>query len=133
MLIKKPADIRYSEITPKNVYLNRRNFIAAAGAVGIGLAATKLIPDMLSPETNALGGTKLQFSKSPMSTTGEELTPYKDVTSYNNFYEFGTSKDEPAIEAKNFKTSPWMVSIEGLVKKPQKLDVASIMKLSPLE
>ncbi|MCU1285505.1 MAG: Sulfite oxidase-like enzyme [Acidobacteriales bacterium] len=133
MLIKKPEDFKYSEITPKNVYLNRRNFIAAAGMVGVGLAATKLIPDMLSPETNALGGTKLQFTKSDLSTKGEELTPYKDITSYNNFYEFGTHKDEPAIEAKNFKTSPWTVSIEGLVKKPQKLDLASIMKVSPLE
>src|SRR3954464_1711096 len=119
MLIKKPEDIKYSEVTPKNVYLNRRNFIAAAGVTGIGLAAAKLIPEIFNPETIAQGGAKLQATKSNLSTT-EEITPYKDVTTYNNFYEFGTSKDEPAIEAKNFKTSPWTVSIGGLVKKPQK-------------
>jgi sulfoxide reductase catalytic subunit YedY len=133
MLIKKPEDIRYSEITPKNSYLNRRTFLAAAGVAGLGVAATKLIPEMMNPSSTALGGSKLQFSKSDLSTHGEELSPYKDITTYNNFYEFGTSKGDPAIEAKDFKTSPWTVSIEGLVKKPQKLDVAGVMKLSPLE
>ena len=68
-----------------------------------------------------------------MSTHGEALTPLKDVTSYNNFYEFGTDKGDPAQNARNFKSYPWTVSIEGLVKKPQKMDVAGIMKLSALE
>jgi sulfoxide reductase catalytic subunit YedY len=133
MLIKKPADIHYSEITPKKAYLDRRTFLAAAGAVGVGLAGSRLIPEMLNPEVTALAGSKLEFKKSELSTHGEELTPYKDITTYNNFYEFGTSKGDPAIEAKDFKTSPWTVSIDGLVKKPQKLDIASIIKLSPLE
>ncbi|MCU1284028.1 MAG: Sulfite oxidase-like enzyme [Acidobacteriales bacterium] len=133
MLIKKSADIKYSEITPKNVYLNRRDFIATAGVAGIGLAAAKLVPEMLSPELTAFGGNKLQFNKSDLSTMDEEITPFKDVTSYNNFYEFGTKKDEPAAKAKDFQTSPWTVSIGGNVKHPQKLDIASLMKLSPLE
>jgi sulfoxide reductase catalytic subunit YedY len=133
MLIKKPEEIRYSEITPKNTFLNRRTFLATAGVAGLGLAATKLIPEMMDPTEVAQGGSKLQFTKSDLSTHGEELTPLKDISSYNNFYEFGTSKGDPAIEAKNFKTSPWTVSIEGLVKKPQKMDTAGIMKVSPLE
>src|SRR4051794_31042935 len=131
MLIKKPEEIRYSEATPKKDYLNRRTFIASAGAVGLGLAATRLLPEMLNPSTTAMGGSKLQYGKSDLSTHGEDLTPYKDITSYNNFYEFGTGKGDPAIEAKNFKITPWTVSIEGLVKKPQKLDIESVMKLSP--
>src|SRR5207245_10896252 len=125
--------IPYSEVTPKNAYMNRRTFLAAAGVAGTGLAAAKLIPEMLNPAMTTLAGTKLEFKKSDLSTHGEELTPLKDITTYNHFYEFGTSKGDPAIESKDFKTSPWTVSIEGLVKKPQKLDVASILKLSPLE
>jgi methionine sulfoxide reductase catalytic subunit len=131
MLIKKPADIPYSEITPKDSYLNRRAFMAAAGAIGLGLAAGR-IPDLLDPPT-VHGGAKLQFKKSGLSTPGEALTPLKDVTSYNNFYEFGTNKDDPARNAGTLRPSPWQVVIDGLVKKPQKLDLDSVMKLAPLE
>ncbi|MEO5936466.1 MAG: protein-methionine-sulfoxide reductase catalytic subunit MsrP [Terriglobales bacterium] len=133
MLIKKPADIPYSEVTPQGLYLNRRTFMAAAGVAGLGLAAGQLLPAMMDPELVAEAGAKLQFKKSDLSTHGEALTPLKDVTTYNNFYEFGTSKDEPAKNAGSLRTSPWSVVIDGQVKKPQKLDIDSIMKLSPLE
>ncbi len=132
MLIKKPADIPYSEVTPKGLYLNRRTFMAAAGVAGLGLAATQFLPDMMDPQLVAEAG-KLQFKKSDLSTHGEALTPLKDVTTYNNFYEFGTSKDDPAKNAGSLRPSPWTVVIDGLVKKPQKLNVESIIKLSPLE
>jgi sulfoxide reductase catalytic subunit YedY len=75
----------------------------------------------------------LNFKKSDLSTHGEKLTPLKDVTTYNNFYEFGTDKGDPAINAKNYKTDGWHVSIEGLVKKPQKFDLAALEKIAPLE
>lgn len=133
MLIKKPADIRYSEVTPQDLYLNRRSFISAAGAAGIGLAATQILPGLANPELVAYAGSKLEFRKSNLSTTGEKLTPFKDVTTYNNFYEFGTSKDEPAKNAGSLRTSPWTVMVDGHVKKPQRLDIDAIMKLSPLE
>ncbi|HUQ49642.1 MAG TPA: protein-methionine-sulfoxide reductase catalytic subunit MsrP [Terriglobales bacterium] len=133
MLIKKPADIPYSEVTPKDHYLNRRKFIAAAGATGAALVAANYLGDAISPSLIAEAGSKLQFKKSDLSTHGEALTPLKDVTSYNNFYEFGTNKEDPAKNAGSLKTSPWTVVIDGLVKKPQKLDLAAIMKLSPLE
>jgi methionine sulfoxide reductase catalytic subunit len=132
MVIKKKGEVPYSEITPKSAYLNRRNFMAAAGMTGVALSAGNLVSEMLNPEV-ALAGTKLEYKKSDLSTHGEDLTPLKDVTSYNNFYEFGTDKGDPQQNAKNFKTYPWTVSIEGLVKNPQKMDVASIMKLSALE
>jgi sulfoxide reductase catalytic subunit YedY len=129
MLIKKSSDTPYSEITKKSDYLDRRSFLAAAGIAGAGLAAAKLVPKMLSPQV-AYAGTKLDYKKSDLSTHGEELTRLKDTSTYNNFYEFGTDKGDPAEEATKFRTSPWTVSIEGLCNKPQKLDVAGITKLS---
>ena len=121
MLIRKPGDIPYSEVTPKAVYLNRRAFLAG-------------VPGALLTARPARAGTKLpNLVKSALSTTGEKTTPYNDVTSYNNYYEFGTQKDQPAVLAKNFKTSPWTVSVEGDVAKPRKFSMDEIMKLAPLE
>jgi sulfoxide reductase catalytic subunit YedY len=109
--------LRYSDVTPKSLYLNRRRFLAAALASPFAAqAATKLAG----------------VTPSPLSTT-EKPTPYQYVTGYNNFYEFGTGKEEPVKLAKNFKTSPWTVSIEGEVAKPKTLDLDAIMKLAPLE
>ena len=109
MLIKKSGEIPYSEVTPKSVYLNRRDFMKAAGGVGVVLAAGRAVagPD------SALAGTKLQYTKSDLSTQGETLTPLKDITTYNNFYEFGTEKEDPHQNAKDFRTHPWKISIEG--------------------
>jgi len=132
MLIKKSGPIPYSETTKKADYFNRRSFIAAAGIAGAGLAAGKLIPGLISPEL-VHAGTKLDYKKSDLSTHGEELTPLKDISSYNNFYEFGTDKGDPANEAKNFRTDPWTVSIEGDCNKKLKLDIAGITKLAGLE
>jgi methionine sulfoxide reductase catalytic subunit len=132
MLIKTQSEVSYSEITPKASYLNRRNFLVSAGMAGAALSVGKLISGMSSP-LSAHAGTKLDFKKSDLSTHGEDLTPLKDITTYNNFYEFGTEKSDPYQNATKFKTFPWTVSVEGLVAKPQKFDVASIMKLAPLE
>ena len=127
MLIKKPADIRYSEITPKSLYLNRRSFLAGIPAAFLGAR------ELLSPSRRALAGTKLpDLTKSPLSTN-ETPNSYNDVTHYNNYYEFGTSKNEPAEYAKNFKTSPWTVSVEGECAKPRKFSIEDLMHLAPLE
>jgi sulfoxide reductase catalytic subunit YedY len=126
MLIKKPSDLKYSDVTPKAVYTNRREFLASLG-IGAGLGSALLTTGA------AQAGTKLEVaSKSPFSTT-EKINSYEDVSTYNNFYEFGTQKNEPSEYAKNYRTSPWTVSIEGLVEKPQKIDLASLMKMAPLE
>jgi sulfoxide reductase catalytic subunit YedY len=127
MLIKKPDDLRYSDITPKAHYLNRRNFLA--GVPAAVLAGSEL----LSPSRRALALTKLSATKGQLSTTGEKVNPVEDVTHYNNYYEFGTGKEEPAERAKNFKYSPWNVSIEGEVAKPRKFTIEEIMKVAPLE
>ena len=127
MLIQNSADIRYSEITPKSIYLNRRKFLA--GIPAAFLAGREL----LSPSGRALAGTKLpNLAKSPFSTT-EKQNSYNDVTHYNNFYEFGVPKDQPARNAAKFKTYPWTVSIEGAVEKPRKLSIDEILNLAPLE
>ena len=130
MLIRKPADIRYSEVTPKALYLNRRNFLAAVGIPAAFLGARELLSP--SKRVEAAGDKLPNLAKSPFSTSEKENT-YNDVTHYNNFYEFGTGKDEPAGYAKNFKTNPWTLSVEGEVAKPRKYSLDDIMKIAPLE
>jgi methionine sulfoxide reductase catalytic subunit len=112
--------LKYSSVTPKSLYLSRCQFLAGA-AVALGFASGL-----------AFANSKLTAVKSPFSTT-ERPTPYQDVISYNNFYEFGTGKGDPVRDAKNFRTTPWSISIEGTVAKPQVLDVDTILKLAPLE
>jgi len=121
MLIKKGGGIPYSEITPKATYLDRRRFLA-------GIPAAFLAARGLSAAGSKLAGVR----KSPLSTTEKENS-YEDVTHYNNFYEFGTQKDEPAKNAQKFQTSPLSVSVEGLVEKPRKFSMDEILKVAPLE
>jgi sulfoxide reductase catalytic subunit YedY len=138
MLIKRkrPGDIPYSEITSEKFYLKRREFLAAAAAAGAlaGVpaaarsAAAWLCPESVLAATANLG----KLAKSPYSTT-EAQTPYKLVTSYNNFYEFGDRKEQPATTSTNFKTSPWSVSVDGEVAKPRTFTMDEILKLAPLE
>ena len=129
MLIKKSPDLRYSDVTPKSLYLNRRKFLA--GVPAAFLAGNEL----LSPSRRALAATtKLQTVKSSLTTTGEKINDKQDVTTYNNYYEFGTGKDEPSqLAPPRLKTSPWTVSIEGDCAKPRKISIEEIMKLAPLE
>ncbi len=122
MIIRKPADLRYSDVTPKDVYLNRRRFLAV-GSAALGALAIPF---------GASAGTKLTGVKSPLSTD-ETVTPLDGVTHYNNYYEFGTAKDQPAEMAKNFRTTPWTVTIDGEVGKPKTLDLDAVMKIAPLE
>jgi len=133
MLIKNSSNIPSSEITSKSVYLNRRRFIAGAAVAGASVVAGLGLREVEAPSVVADANTKIDgLLKSPPRTT-EKQTPYKDVTNYNNFYEFSTDKYEPAELAKNFKTRPWTVTIDGLVNKKQQLDVDSIMKMAAPE
>jgi sulfoxide reductase catalytic subunit YedY len=119
MLIRGGAGIRPSEITPRSIYVSRRRFFAGISgliAAGRGLANTRLSGSIHSPYS-----------------TSEPQTPYKDVTHYNNFYEFGTDKAQPAELAKNYRTRPWTLAIEGAVNKPKVYDIDAILKFAPLE
>src|SRR6185436_9182332 len=102
MLIRKPDDIISSEVTPESVYINRRQFMTAAGGAAAAVAATGSLRQLLA-------GARAQ---------DEKPSSYEDITTYNNFYEFGTDKDDPAQNATRFRTRPWTVQVGGLVKKP---------------
>jgi sulfoxide reductase catalytic subunit YedY len=133
MLIKKAEDIRSSEITPKSLYMNRRKFLAGAAIAGAAAVTGLGVREFVAPYTSALAGSKIDgIKKSPLSTT-ETITPYKDVTNYNNYYEFSTEKDGPAQLAKKFRVRPWKVKIDGLVDKKQELDIDAILKFAPPE
>lgn len=133
MLIKKSSDIPSSELTSKSLYLNRRQLIAGAAAAGAVAVAGFSLRELGTPSLVATANAKIDgLQKSPFSTT-EKQTPYKDVTNYNNFYEFSTDKYEPAGLAKDFKTRPWTVTVDGLVKKKQQLDVDAIIKMAAPE
>lgn len=136
MLIKKGSDIKWSEVTPQGLYLNRRKFVAGmtvAGAATVsGLGLRRLaFPALVSADSNPAAQIS-GLQKSPFSTN-EAITPFKDVSNYNNYYEFSTDKYEPASLAKNFRTRPWKVTIDGLVKKKQVLAVDEIIKMAPPE
>jgi len=133
MLIRKAPDLTYADITPKSIYLDRRKFLQAMGIVGATAAVGNGLFDLAFPSQSALAATQFTgLVKSPFSTTEKQNT-LKDVSSYNNFYEFGTDKGDPAKNAQNFKTSPWTVSVEGDVKTPRKFTMDEILKLAPLE
>ncbi len=117
MLIRRPSDIASSEITPEGVYLNRRDFMVTAAAG----AAAALIPGSLA--ARGMGAQDRQ----------DVATPFEDVTGYNNFYEFGTNKEDPAQHAGSLKTRPWSVAIEGHVKKPATYQLEEFVKPYKLE
>src|SRR5579859_1588199 len=133
MLIRKATDLICADVTPKQVYLDRRKFLQAMGIVGATTLAGKRLFELGMPSHTALAATKFSdVIKSPFSTT-EKQNSYEDVTHYNNFYEFGTDKSDPAKNAQKFNTSNWMVSVEGDVAKPRKFTMDEILKIAPLE
>jgi len=133
MLIGKPPGIPSSAITPKDQYLNRRGFLRGAVAAGAAALGAERLAEVVAPGIGVLAGTKLQTVKSPLTTTGEELTSYKDVTTYNNFYEFGVDKGQPSQNAGGLPTRPWTVRVDGQVKKPKVFDIDALLKLRALE
>jgi methionine sulfoxide reductase catalytic subunit len=133
MPIDKKGDLTYADVTPKSVYLNRRQILRAMGIAGAAVLGGRIFDRLAFPATTVHAAAKLNVSvKSPFSTTEKENS-LEDVTHYNNFYEFGTAKSDPSRNAQNFVTSPWTVSVEGEVKKPAKYSMDDILKLAPLE
>ncbi|HZO57042.1 MAG TPA: protein-methionine-sulfoxide reductase catalytic subunit MsrP [Bryobacteraceae bacterium] len=120
MLIQRAPEFRWSQISPKEVYVNRRRFFAAATG-GLLLSAVDVCAQ------------KLEGVKKGFVTPGEKINPKEDSTTYNNFYEYGTGKGDPVRNAGKLKTRPWTVSVEGLCAKPKKFDIDSLMKVSALE
>jgi len=117
MLIGKPDDIKSSEITPEDVYVNRRKFLAAAGVAAAGI----------------VGSGRLVSALAPSRQQEDKPNTWEEITGYNNYYEFGTDKEDPAQNATNFKTKPWTVKVDGLVKKPADYHFEDLVKPHKLE
>lgn len=131
MLIKRPADILPSEITSADLYRDRRQFLRAAGlSLAAGAAWWQgLGPAAAAPAPSASLG---PLSRSPLSSA-ETATSRDAITGYNNFYEFGTDKSDPAANAHRMQTRLWTVRVEGLVGKPRTFDIDALLKLAPLQ
>lgn len=123
----KYPKISSSEITDQEIYHQRRHFLQTVAGSAIVLSAGGLTI------TEAMAATKLNNYKKNAITLSENLTPYKAVTTYNNFYEFGTDKSDPAANAHTLKTRPWQISVEGEIKNPKIYDIDELLKLAPLE
>lgn len=140
MFIRNPSDIPSSEITSQDSYrqfLSRRRFLSSVAA-GAAVASSSIahadgFAGLFSPSADVPPGTKLQTVKSPLTTTGEQLTSFEDITHYNNYYEFGVDKGDPAKNAGVLPTRPWTVKVEGKVKQPKTFDIEALLKLRPLE
>jgi len=140
MLLKKPENIKSSEITDQKTYLNRRWFIRAAVMAGTATASALLYRTLNPPPAETPKGDKfVGVVKPPQEqairdghTVQEKLTPLEEITNYNNFYEFDTSKSGVAYAAKGFVTKPWTVAVTGLVHKPRTFDLEELLRF-PLE
>lgn len=133
MLIKKADDIKSSEITDEKIYRRRREFMIGAAALGATTATGLIVPPYLRGAVAAQTGPKLEGVWKSKFSTAEPQTPFKDVTTYNNFYEFGTDKYSPAQNAHTLRPRPWTVQVEGEVKKARTFDIDQLMKLTSLE
>ena len=137
--IRPDHDDLPSEITPQGVYHGRRELLknVAQGVAGLSLAQwaqrSAFAQSELTTRPGKLAALNPVVSKVSGAQVMEKITPYEDVTSYNNFYEFGTDKSDPARNAHTLKTQPWSVEIEGLVKKPQRINLEDLLKLSTQE
>jgi sulfoxide reductase catalytic subunit YedY len=141
MLIKKPDQIKSSEITDKKLYLTRRTFVRGAVLAATTAATGLLYRKLNSPPQPRIEGEKIQGiekvrdeqSANSAYTLNEKLTSIEDITNYNNFYEFSTNKTEVASVAAGFVTRPWTVAVEGLVNKPRVFDLDDLLRLAPPE
>jgi sulfoxide reductase catalytic subunit YedY len=133
MLIPETPGLTHADVTPKAVYPNRRKFLRNTVLAGVATFAGPGFWELALPSSRVFAGTKLNAAfKSPFSTKEKQNT-YDDVTHYNNYYEFGVDKTDPAKYAQTLKTYPWTVSIEGEVARPRQITIDEILKLAPLE
>jgi sulfoxide reductase catalytic subunit YedY len=134
MLIRRPSDIASSEITDKKLYLNRREFIRAttgtAVAAAIGVLGAEAFLEAARPAPH---GRKLENVKASPLSTDEKPNTWDQITTYNNYYEFGTDKDSPSMTSGNFKTQPWTVAVEGECNKKAIWHLEDILKGQTLE
>ena len=119
MPVYRPPRIPARDITPEHLFFNRRSFLATAAGGMLAAAGTPALAEALKAAESRY-------------TVDEKLTPEKDVTSYNNFYEFGLGKGDPAANSEKFKPTPWTVKVDGLVGKPKEFGLEELLAM-PLE
>ena len=125
MLIKRAPMFKASEITDHRLYLNRREFM-------FGAAALALLPTAAQAAQASAAGQPLAAKRNPAYTIGDKTTDFKSATTYNNFYEFGTDKEDPVRLGHTLKPRPWAIQVDGLVHKPKRFDIEEILRF-PLE
>src|SRR5258707_11415788 len=123
--------IASSEITPSEKFFSRRSFVTGATALGVGALALRQVPGLIHPD--AVHADQKLTTVQSKYTVPDAQTPFAKATTYNNFYEFGTDKSDPAKNAKTLHTRPWTMQVAGMVKKPRTIDIDTIMKYRPLE
>jgi sulfoxide reductase catalytic subunit YedY len=128
-----PANIRSPEITPREVFESRRALLKACGFALLSVSTFSQKTAFAAMEGSGRTGKSIAAYRKTSYGAGEKLTSYEDVTTYNNFYEFGTDKPDPAIHSTLFKPRPWSISIEGEVKKTKTINIEDLMRLAPLE
>ncbi len=129
MLIRRADDIKSSEITSESLYHRRREFLRTAAVAALGVAAEAAMPEKLRAGSDE----RWPRGKKGPYDTDEEVNTFKEITTYNNFYEFGTDKSDPSENAQNFRTNPWKVSVEGAVKHPKVYDLDEFIKPYAME
>jgi methionine sulfoxide reductase catalytic subunit len=132
-IIRRPADIASSEITAESAYMARREFIARAGGLGAALAGATLLgcgPGDARAERDA---DHVADSAAGAVAGQDKTNSYEDITSYNNYYEFGTDKADPKDNAQKLRTRPWTVAVDGLVKTPRSYAFEDLVKPHKLE
>ena len=140
MLLRKSTSlestIRSSDITPQHVLeqhqTNRRRFLAGVATIGAGALAARYVPGLIDPPTSVHAADQLQTVASKY-TLPDAQTPLAKASNYNNFYEFGTDKSDPAHNAGKLKTRPWPIQITGMVKKPQTINIDDLLHYRPIE
>jgi methionine sulfoxide reductase catalytic subunit len=129
---ERTFSLREAEVTPESLYVRRREFLGLGAAGALGLAGASLL---LSSSAFAKDNPSPAFAnlKRGSFATDEKMTPFGDVTTYNNFYEFGTAKSDPAANAGSLRPRPWTVALEGAIKKPEVVDIDDLLKRFSLE
>src|SRR6202166_5234669 len=138
MLIKRPSDVRSSEITDKKLYLNRREFVrtatgAAAAAAAVLAGAGVVLEAAAQPAPHGRKFDNVRKSPLSVSAADDKVNTWEQITTYNNYYEFGTDKDSPSQYAKSLKTEPWKVVVDGECGKPAAYNLEDILKAKALE
>jgi sulfoxide reductase catalytic subunit YedY len=135
MLIRKSTDVQSSEITPEGVYMNRRAFMTAAGGAAAGILAAGALSTAMAcggdGRSGVANGDVAQGAGEP--NPPDKLNSWEQITTYNNYYEFGTDKEDPSDNAGSFRTKPWSITVDGLVKKPGKYALEDFIKGFPVQ